>query len=212
MQLKILSWNIWGGQHLPEIIELLRRENPDVIGLQEVIEDLDGTNNTAKEIAAALGYEWFFVPTREVETVRLYTLLEPKTVKMGNAVLSRHKIVGAKTHKLSEEKPRFAVETVIVVVSRSLHIFSTHLIHDHLRPPELRDLQARNLLAIVPKEDAILMGDFNVGSEGSCVQIVAQEMVNTDSELEPTWSVYPEGCPVCLPQKIDARLDYIFTS
>ncbi len=212
MNLKVLSWNIWGGQHLPEILEFIEKERPDVIGLQEVIEDLDGTNNTAKIIAEKFGYEWFFYPTYEVDTARLYHLLKPRMVRMGNAILSKLPIAKTDVHQLSEEKGRFAVEAVIPANGKELHFYSTHLKHTHQESSELQDQQAQNLAEIMPKENAVLMGDFNATPDGNPVKIVGGVMKSTDAELKPTWSVYPEGCPVCKPQGLDTRLDYIFTS
>jgi len=210
--IKILSWNIWGGQHYPEIIKTLREADADIIGLQEVIEDLDGTKNTAKMIAEELGYDYAYAPTGESETAQLYSLLEPKTVHMGNAVLSKSKIKETKIHQLSEERKRIAVEAVIPAGSSVLHVFSTHLVHTHQQPLELQNLQARNLLALVPRENAIVMGDFNALPESDCVKIMNAGMKKIDDGMSPTWSVYPEGCPVCNPQSIDIRLDYIFTT
>ncbi len=212
MKLKILSWNIWGGQHLPEIFELLEREKPDMIGLQEVVEDLDGSNNTAKTIAEKLGYEWFFHPTYEVDTGRLYHLLEPRIVRMGNAILSKTKIAKTEVHQLSEEKGRFAVGAIIPLGGREFRFYSTHLKHTHQKPEELQDIQAQALAGIMPKENTVLMGDLNATPESNPVKIMSAVMKNTDYQLKPTWSVYPEGCPICKPQGLDTRLDYIFVS
>ncbi len=212
MNLKILSWNIWGGQHLPAIIEFLGKEKPDIIGLQEVIEDLNGADNVAKTIAQKLRYEWFFHPTYEVETKRLYHLLKPRTVRMGNAILSKYRMGKTKTHRLSDENARFAVEADIKVESRNLHFFSTHFQHTHQQPSALQERQAKNLLKAIPHENAIVMGDFNATPESACLAIMNAGMKNTDTKFKPTWSIYSEGCPVCRPKKLDTRLDYIFTT
>ena len=37
-------------------------------------------------------------------------------------------------------------------------------------------------------------------------------MTDADPADTPTWCLYPEGCPVCKLQKVDTRLDYIFTT
>lgn len=212
MRIKVLSWNIWGGQYLPEILDFIEREKPDVIGLQEVIEDLDGTGNTAKTIAEKLGYQSFFHPTYEVDAGRLYHLLKPRNVLMGNAILSKTKIAKTEVHRLSEEKERFAVGAIIPVDGRKFRFYSTHLKHTHQKPEELQDIQAKTLAEVMPRENTVLMGDFNAIPGSGPVETVSKVMKNTDTEFKPTWSVYPEGCPICKPQKIDTRLDYIFTS
>ncbi len=207
-----MSWNIWGGQYLPEILGLIEREKPDVIGLQEVIEDLDGTNNTAKIIAEKLGYEWFFYPTSEADATLLYRSPKPRRVRMGNAILSKLPIARTDVRQLSEEKARFAVGAIIPINGKEFHFYSTHLKHTHQEPSELQDQQAQALAELMPKENTILMGDLNATPESKPVEMVSAVMKNTDTEFKPTWSMYPEGCPVCKPQKLDTRLDYIFTS
>ncbi|MBM3257551.1 MAG: hypothetical protein FJY98_04520 [Candidatus Liptonbacteria bacterium] len=212
MQLKILSWNIWGGQHYREIVETLRAINPDILGLQEAIQDLNGKNNTAEMIAKELGYEWAYLPSYEVETARLYTLLEPKTVHIGNAVLSKYKIKETRSYQLSEIKERFALQAIIPIQGNDYNIFSTHLVHTHQLPSEIQDLQTQKLITCLPKEKSVVMGDFNATPESNSFKMMRETMRNSDETLKPTWSVYPEGCEICTPQRIDTRLDYIFTS
>src|SRR3989344_675688 len=218
MSIKVLSWNIWGGQHLPEIIDFLSTANADIIGLQEVTQNTDGTNNLAQIIAEKLGYEWFFAPSYQTEASRIYEVMygsdSQKIIELGNAVLSKYKITDPKNHILSEPKRRTAVEATIRVTDKTtLHVFSTHLKHTHQKPSELQDLQTENILKIVPKENALVMGDFNAIPESNCIKLVesALENMGKDPSLN-TWSVYPEGCPVCKPQAIDTQLDYIFRS
>lgn len=131
---------------------------------------------------------------------------------MGNAILSKYRIGRMKIHRLSDENARFAVEADIKVGSHNLHVYSTHLKHTHQKPSELQNAQAKNLLKIMPKKNAVLMGDFNATPESKCVTIMSKGMRNTDTQFKPTWSVYPEGCPVCHPKRLNTRLDYIFTT
>lgn len=213
MKIKILSWNIWGGQFLPEIISLIKSENPDIVCLQEVIQDPDGGNNTAKIIANELGYEWIYEPIHEVDTHILFTRLESKKVIIGNAVLSKYKISSHKKHILSPDEKRIAVEANIDVNETHLNIISTHLVHTHQQDSDLQDLQVINLINAIPKEQSLVMGDFNAVPESNCISIISSVLNNTDEACEtPTWSVYPEGCPMCNRQKVDTRLDYIFAT
>lgn len=56
------------------------------------------------------------------------------------------------------------------------------------------------------------MGDFNAMPESKTIAKVKEVLIDADSRNQPTWSVYPAGCPECNPQKVDIRLDYIFTT
>ena len=84
--------------------------------------------------------------------------------------------------------------------------------HTHQQRTELQDGQAEILTKLLPSKLGIVMGDFNATPESYPVQLMGREYVNTDKTLAPTWSMYPEGCPVCKPQHVDIRLDYIFVS
>jgi exonuclease III len=58
MKLKILSWNIWCGTYLDEVIKFLKIADSDIIALQEVAEDNRG--NISEIIAKELGYKYVY--------------------------------------------------------------------------------------------------------------------------------------------------------
>jgi endonuclease/exonuclease/phosphatase family metal-dependent hydrolase len=206
MILKVLSWNIWFGKHYHEIVKHLKDAEADIIALQEVIQDLDGKHNTAENIAKELGYHWKYE-----ETLRLD--YEGKMISWGNAILSKHKIVETKLHELSSgDQRRTALEAKIEIEGKEVTIFSTHLVHTHQKPSDLQESQAKNLMEIVPNENALVMGDFNALPDSNAVRYVSERLQNTDTQLDPSWSVYIDGCDVCQVDQLIHRLDYIFTT
>ncbi len=217
MQLKVLSWNIWGGQYLPQVIDFLKESNADIIGLQEVSQDPGGANNVAEVIGKQLGYRWVYGAVKRLKASEVGWKSE-KTVEWGNAILSKYEITENKNHPLSETHKRFALEAVIKVNTKALHVFSTHLVHIHQKPPETQEkletheTQAANLIKLLPKENTVVMGDFNAAPESAAIRKMREALLDTDPASTPTWSVYPEGCPICNPRVIDTKLDYIFTS
>ena len=201
MQLKILSWNIWYDGKFDEISEFLADFDADIIGLQEVVPDdpaLDVIGFMKK-----LGYKTLFAPVMEIRE-------DGRT--MSNAIFTKYPIVNNKTHILSEQESRNALQADIKIGGKILHVFNTHLLHTHQQKGETQTLQAENLIKILPKENTILIGDFNAIPESEVVQKISKVLVNTDPALMPTWSIDPAGCPECNPQKVFVRLDYIFTS
>src|SRR3989344_9062781 len=156
MQLKVLSWNIWGGKHLKEVMAFLKTADADTIALQEVIEDKGG--NTALTIANELGYECVYAlemhmssrwtgPPREKEEI----------IKFGNAILTKHKIVSSKMHELSANEKRETEQADIQIGDVILRSFSIHLKHDHpqLSNPKalaLQNEQADNLVKVLGSE------------------------------------------------------------
>lgn len=217
MQLKILSWNIWGGKNIEEVISYLRNYNADIIALQEIIRDAEG--NTALTIARALGYECVFDlgmklsskwsgPPREKEEI----------IDFGNAILSKHKIIASETLVLSESELRTATNADIRVGNSVLHIYSVHLKHCHVRnnKPEnalLQKEQIEKLLQVLPREKVVVLGDFNGVPETYPVKKIAKILQDAEaSSATPTWSVYPEGCDICSPASVEFKFDYIFSS
>lgn len=213
MQIKILSWNIWCGIHLEEVTEFLKTADADIIALQEVTEDERG--NISEIIAKKLGYEYAhavgmniplkFLPGQKSDDERI--------IKFGNAILSKYKITNSKVIELTKEDKRLIIKADIEVGDKTLHIFSIHLKHTHQKPSKLQDLQAENLIKLASKEKTIIMGDFNALSESNVIKKMSQTLhdVEIDSTT-PTWSVYKEGCTVCLVGNVKHKLDYIFTS
>ena len=185
MQLKVVSWNIFGGRKLPEIIQCLREANPDIIGLQEVLQDEGGANNNAKAIADVLGYTYTY-ETTTLLIPSISHLLEKhgieKNMEWGNAILSRYPISHRNSHVLSRERKRTALEATVEINGKSLHIFSTHLVYALTQSSEIQITQAQNLLKVLPKENGLVMGNFNVTPDNKIINDIESIMVNTEGD------------------------------
>lgn len=198
--LKVVSWNIWGGQKLPEIIEQLKAMQPDVIGLQEVLQDEAGGNNNAKDIAEALGYSYIY-ETTTLLIPSISKLLEEhhieKNMEWGNAIVSKYPIQSHAVHVLSQDRKRTAIEAVISVHGTELHVISTHLVYAPEDASELHTHQIQSLLKIVPTERGIVMGDFNADPKTESIQSIGTILIDSNQgSTEPTSGT--------------DRLDYIF--
>ncbi|MDO8505798.1 MAG: endonuclease/exonuclease/phosphatase family protein [bacterium] len=200
MQLKILSWNIWYDGYFDQISEFLKSSNADIIGLQEVVPN-DPSRDTIVYLKK-LGYEHVLAPVLELKDGRI----------MSNAVFSKHGIVRSETYTLSKTESRKAIRADIKIGNTELHVFTTHLLHTHQQLSNIQLSQAETLLSVLPKSQTIVMGDFNATHESATIRKMRDGLVDTDPTETPTWSVYPEGCPICKRPEIDTRLDYIFTT
>ena len=201
MRLKVLSWNIWINGNFEQVTDFLEKADADIIGLQEV--EADAPKRDVIGFLSKLGYEHVFAPV-------------PKTGKRnvndGPSLFSRHGFRSSEIFSLSTTHNRCAVKADIEVRGKTLHVFSTHLLHTHQKYPEVQSEQVENLLKLIPKERAIVMGDFNAGVDSSLINRMRDALTDTDPTGAPTWSIYPEGCDVCNPQSLEIRLDYIFTT
>jgi endonuclease/exonuclease/phosphatase family metal-dependent hydrolase len=162
--LKLVSFNIWHNQgdwaaRQALLIDAIRAEAPDVIGLQEVLEDVAvGLPNQARTLADALGgYEVHFVSADPEGAPRRY----------GNAILSRRPVLAHDSRKLAPlDDYRTALRVRISVDGRAVDIVNTHLAWQPEAAP-VRARQIADLMAWLPQDGAplIVMGDFNAVQE-----------------------------------------------
>ncbi|MBU6447497.1 endonuclease/exonuclease/phosphatase family protein [Patescibacteria group bacterium] len=217
MQLKLLSWNIWGGKYLPEVIDFLRSADADIIALQEVILEPDGKTNTASTIADALGYNEVHALGMEISSKWIGPVRDPEVqLNFGNAVLSKHKIENSAAIDLSAPEYRQAIWADIIIGSQTLRVFSIHLKHNHVingsdAIEQLQNEQVNTIIKALPADNAIVMGDFNSLPESEPIKIMSGALKNTEiGTVAPTWSSYPEGCSICQPKNVEYKFDYIF--
>ena len=200
MRVKVLSWNIWVDGYFDEIARFIKDTNADIICLQEV-KDNDSERDVISYLEN-LGYSHAFASTLQTWDGEKY--------KHGPAVFSKYVIKNSRTYMLSEENTRVAVRADINIGTRTLHVFSTHLIHTHQKPSTIQEEQARNLIELLPSQGTILAGDFNATPESEAIRLLRGVLVDSDKTSSPTWSVYKAGCELCNVDEITTRLDYIF--
>lgn len=202
MQLKILSWNIWYDGNFDEIIKFLASFDADILGLQELVPD-DPTRDTIGFLKK-LGYYHVFAPVKTIKK-------DGRT--MSNAVFSKYPIVSNEIYMLSEVDSRNALRVDIKIREIILHVFSTHLLHTHQQLSKTQKIQVENLIKVLPKEKAVVMGDFNASPESLVIQKMRAHLKDSELRPVPTLNASFFDCPVCNPQEIkETRLDYIFTT
>jgi endonuclease/exonuclease/phosphatase family metal-dependent hydrolase len=210
--MKIMSWNIWKGKLLDKVIAQIEQESPDVVCLQEVIEqDIDGKRvNIAQLLASKLGYE--FVYCKAFTTDR-----HSPSFDIGDAILSKYPITSNSCTALSnlEEyedssvtEPRTAVTVTIKTEIATLTIITCHLGYgEKFQETEIRNKQLDRLLAILPKEKTVLTGDFNSLPDSRVVRILNNVLINTDPEQsEYSYTDMKDE------SHLEYRIDYIFTT
>lgn len=209
MKVKVLSWNIWKGKHLSQIIGLLRKEDADIIGLQEVIQS-SSVPNQAKVIAQTLGYHSFYCPV--FTTDRHEPIFD-----IGNAFLAKLPISGSTCHILSSfdtyqknaaTEPRGAIKASLQIGNRRINFITTHLAYSQeLEDSAIRIAQLNKLLPLLEEERVVLMGDFNSLPDSEIIKTLEQKLVNTDpNPTQASWTDYQD------PSNPKYRIDYIFAS
>lgn len=173
-ELTLVCFNIWHNQgdwaaRQPLLIEAIRAEDPDVIGLQEVLEDAAvGLPNQARTIAEALGgYEMHFVSTDPEGAPRRY----------GNAILSRLPVLAQESRRLEPlDDYRTAIRARVSVGGRAVDVVNTHLAWQ-ADQAATRARQIADLMDGLPRDGAplVVMGDFNATQEDAGLAVLTGE-------------------------------------
>lgn len=169
--LRLVSFNIWHNQgdwtaRQPLLIEAIRSADPDVIALQEVLEDAAvGLPNQGRTIADALGgYEMHFASTDPEGAPRRY----------GNAILSRLPVLAQDTRKLEPlDDYRTAIRVRVASGAQPVDVVNTHLAWQ----PEAAAVRARqiaDLMAWLPEDGTplVVMGDFNASQDDAGLNVL----------------------------------------
>ena len=162
-EISVVTLNIWHDRdnwpaRLGYIVRELQRLDPDVIGLQEVIQR-DTLPNQAATIARMLGYDFHFTSVDP----------EDRPQRYGNAVLTKHTISGRNWKALLPLNDyRTVAHARITLGSREVDVYDTHL-HHTAEGGAIRQEQIEDLLGFIRSTrgggPVIVMGDFNAPTE-----------------------------------------------
>lgn len=182
-ELSLVTLNLWHDKgdwpaRQRIIVDALHELQPDVVVLQEVLQD-EGLPNQAEAIAAQLGYAYVFASVDAPEQAR----------RFGNAILSRHPILAHDWHRLQPlDDYRNAACAKIAVDGRPLVVYVTHL-HWTEGGGAIRATQVHDLLAWIERTrgdaPAVLAGDFNAGMDAPELQPLRAEFVDAYAALHP---------------------------
>lgn len=161
-KLRVLSYNIHGrahlvsGRYLHWIAEVIKAEQPDVVGLQEVHRGgwTARQEDQAKTLANLTGMEHRFGRS-----------FGPPGEEIGNAVLTRGEIRSAEVIPLPAPgvEPRTVLHSRIRLQDGEVDFYVTHLAHGFRSSRPARSLQAQGLLERLRQSRGpfVLVGDFN---------------------------------------------------
>ena len=202
-----MTYNIHHGEgidqkiDLERIADLIKRENVDIVGLQEVDQGVERTSrrDLPKELAKLTGMKIYFDRNIDYQG-GIY----------GNAVLTKFPIKKKKnTHykMLRPDEQRGVQQVLLNVRGKDLLFMNTHI--DYRPDDSERLLNAEELKSIVAaagKIPVIICGDFN-SSPGSATH---EKMKGF---LSDTWELVGHGDGFSFSaDKPASRIDYIFIS
>ncbi len=181
--LTVVTLNLWHDQHewpkrLERIVSELRQMRPDVICLQEVLQN-PNLRNQAETLADSLGCHVQFASVDGPERPKRY----------GNAILTPHRVLAGAARNLEPVDDYRAVAHLrFDYHGTTIDAYSTHLHHT----PEggaIRATQIRHLLAYVDSTrgagPVVLAGDFNAELESSEMKLVTARYVDAFRVVHP---------------------------
>ncbi len=227
MKLKVLCLNIWiGGILFDEIIAFLKKENPDILLLQEVYNG-DGSFHKIQyralgELQKALGYEFaHFAPA-------FFEDGEGKEVVQGNAILCKFPLAEVSTTFYDigyskrdpndstkyHETPRNLQHVIADLGQKKLHILNTQGIWGTNGKDSDRRLQMSEhiLKEIGDAHPVVFAGDLNVDEKTQSVAQIEEKLVNVfKNQLKTSFNVSRKNL-VTDPGFATAVVDMLFLS
>lgn len=183
--LRVMTYNIYGARatspanaaDLDAIAEVIRRQNPDFVTLNEVDVFTNRTGkdvHQARDLAEKLGMEWHFSKA-----------IDRDGGEYGDAVLSKYPILEKRSYRLpcASEQPgedRSLCVIRVQIDGKDLYVASTHL--DHLSGDASRLVQATEIRRIRDTElegDLILCGDLNAIPSSNVIATMTSFLTNT---------------------------------
>lgn len=180
--------------------EAIRREDPDIVGLNEMRGAGENEEYTAQveTLARLTGMPYFhFAPAIEF----------PHGGPYGNGFLSRIPIERAETVMIPDPEERKYdgyYETRCILKATLAGGITVLCSHFGLNPDELENA-ARTAAKTVAPEKCILMGDFNMHPENPLLDLIREKMKDTAEKFEGERLSFPSDAPV-------EKIDYIFVS
>ena len=190
MKIKFLNLNIWYGKLLDDVIKFIKKENPDIISLQEVY---DGKKmspkwlNSYSLIKKELNYKYSsFAPAFYVEE-------KGKRINQGQVILSRYPVINQKIFfydipygkfifpaKDFSRVPRNLQKIRLNIKGKNLNIFNTQGIwgKDQLDNARRIKMSKKIIGQIRGKKYVILSGDFNVNPQTTTIKNIEKFLRN----------------------------------
>jgi len=216
--MKILQLNAWGGRLGNQIIELLQREDADIVCLQEAIEVPGGRSflfSDLEEIKEGSHYPYcFFTPQFGYRLMKRHArsglaILSKNPFIETDAIFTRLEYLDDFDLVDTDYNIRSLQHVVIEQNGRNMHIVNHH--GHHLRAHKNGDdetlRQCQMIVEYIKKlhGEIILCGDFNLTPESESLQLINEILVNHVKEhaVPTTRTVLTHKKESC---------DYIFTS
>jgi len=221
--LKIMTYNIQGmkpgtmsGFRIAFIIEKIKGIDPDIIGLQEINESLEGNgeDNQCHEIANSLS-EYFNI---QYTCYQQFTHLSwDNQFREFIGIITKHPVIDSGFHQLATGVfPRKVVWNYIDTPLGKVNFFNTHLSFNSssVRLEQAGQIidYADEIITEFPASATFLTGDFNDSPSAPSIQLITDP--ESDTTFLDSYAITNPGSPgYTVPSNVpNNRIDYVFQS
>lgn len=222
-RLRVVSWNIWWRfgpweERAPAIEATIRALDPDVVALQEVWGEQDGTT-FASQLGERLGYEHAYAHRFDIDGVLF-----------GNAILSRWPITSTEWWPLPARGDAEEMRTLLFAgidgPRGPFQVFCTHL-NWRFDQSDVRQGQVRSICELVESKrprvfPPILCGDMNAPPDSTEMQMLSGKTTLPVPKLvfHDAWEMAGDGPGhtwsnenpyAALDLEVARRIDFIYT-
>ena len=207
--MKVLQWNIWYKEDINNIASELKRIDADVVCIQE-LSFIDKDRNSVSVLNQVYPYIYYEIAD---------TFLDGRS--QCNAILSKYPFInkdkcyvqdpGVDKNDYSKEG-RIYLEISINCNDKVFNIGTTHLSYTHrFEETELKDIEVNKLIDIIKNKNSyIFTGDLNTIKTSKYINKISEYYINHDTTN--TWTTKPFSYNGFEANKLDYKLDYVFTS
>lgn len=220
--MKILQLNVWSCNLTPAIVELINREQPDVICFQEVIsaERTGKILQSLEEMLEDISYKHvYYSPLAKFRFMH-------GTARRGNAILSKYPLEDTETfwthgefcedfdYTVGWNAARGVACATVVAPGGKIRVMTTHGYHvrDHKNGNEETLKACRQIADYVAAIDLplVLTGDFNLTPQSESMQVFDGQLRNLTREYGFTTTrnhltSKTEACDYILTRGIDVE-------
>lgn len=186
MNMKIFHLNIWNynnfDERKPKIIQLIKKQKPDIVTLNEVCDDIKLNNkgdNQLKQLNRELNYPYYAL--YDVDITHKYNYKKYRHYRVySNAILSKYpilEVIKKKLKKHKNDKHQRGILYVKVKARRIFHIFIVHFSNQDA----FSVLHLNETLNYAERKgiDPIIIGDFNMRNTESLLKLTGREYRNS---------------------------------
>lgn len=206
--MKIMSFNtqhccdfLKGKVDYQVMADAILRVGADIVGLNEMYDQGSIFGSQTGKLSKLTGLEnFYFARACEIEGEGEY----------GNGLLSRYKILNAKSITIPDPEPRGYdgyYETRCLLKAELENGLCVLVCHFGLNPDE-HENAVKTIIENLPREKCVLMGDFNITPDNPLLKPIYERMVDTASYFENDGrerKSWPSDKP-------KVKIDYIFVT